>query len=255
MPYLGNEETLVELPAIEYLQSKLGYDFVHGENLIPEFNERESVTEVILTQRLSKSLKHLNPWMDKSHINQAIKYITRPEKLGANILEINEKMHDSIVKLTFTVDYVDDRGHKKKRTVKFIDFKNTCNNEFLVTRQFVVKGPYEIIIPDIVIFINGIPVSVIECKSPFLESIKNILAGKHKAYEQLKRYMNDRGSEIIEGAPRLFYTNFLTGIINKYHGYLGTVSSSQSGYLEWKDPYPYKKNIKIMDRIYSCMDC
>ena len=107
MAYLGNEETLVEIPAIEYLQNKLGYEFIHGDNLIPENNERESITEVILTPRLEKALKRLNPWMDKYQINKAVRHLTRPEKLGANTLEINEKIFDLIVNLTFTVKGTD----------------------------------------------------------------------------------------------------------------------------------------------------
>jgi len=240
MPYLGNEETLVELPAMDYIQKKLGYEFIHGDNLIPEFNERQSITEVILTSRLEKALKRLNPWMDKYQINKTVSFLTRPEKLGANTLEINEKIFDSIVNLTFTVEGVDSKGHKKEKTVTFIDFENPENNDFLVVRQFVIKGPQETIKPDIVIFINGIPVAVLECKSPFLEESVFELAGKHGAFVQLKRYANQRESKIAEGAPRLFYTNFFTGILNKYHAYLGTISSSQQDYLEWKDPYPFR---------------
>lgn len=240
MPYLGNEETLVEISAIEYIKNKLGYEFTHGEKLIPEFNERQSITEVILISRLEKALKRLNPWMDTYQINKALNYLTRPEKLGANTLEINEKIFDSLVNLTFTVEGYDTKNHKKDLTVNFIDFKHPENNEFLATRQFAIKGPQETVIPDIVIFINGIPVVVLECKSPFIENMPNVLAGKHAAFVQLKRYLNDREAQIIEGAPRLFYTNFFTGILNKYHGYLGTISSSQSDYLEWKDPHPYK---------------
>jgi len=241
MAYLGNEETLVEKPAVEYLTDKLEYDFIHGEKLTLECGERESMNDVILVKRLSKALKKLNLWMGENDIERTVRYLTRPEKLGASLLEINEKIYDTIVNLTYTVDMVNDRGQKKPRTVKFIDFDNPDNNEFLVTRQFKIHGPQENIIPDIVIFINGIPIVVIECKSPFLETTVNVLKGKHEAYKQLSRYMNQRDSEIIEGAPRLFYTNFFTGILNKYHGYLGTITSTQSQYLEWKDPYPFKK--------------
>lgn len=241
MPYLGNEETLVEIPAINYIKDKLGYILIHGEKLTPQYNERESMSEVILHKRLENALKRLNPWMSEENILKSIRYISRPEGLGASLLEINEKIHDVLVSLTFTVDELNDRGQKKPQTVKFIDFDNIDNNEFLVSRQFKIHGPHENIIPDIIIFVNGIPVVVIECKSPFIETTVNVLAGKHKAYQQLRRYMNERGSNTIEGAPRLFYTNFFTGITNKYHGYIGTITSPQSYYLEWKDPYPFKK--------------
>ena len=65
--------------------------------------------------------------------------------------------------------------------------------------------------------------------------------GKKDAYEQLRRYMNLRGTMINEGIEKLFHTNFFTGIINKYKAYVGTISSTYDYYLEWKDPYPFKK--------------
>ncbi|MCX7884638.1 MAG: type I restriction endonuclease subunit R, partial [Caloramator sp.] len=137
---------------------------------------------------------------------------------------------------------LDGSRKKKFHTVKFIDWDNIENNDFLVTRQFEVQtlsgGK---IIPDIVIFINGMPVVVMECKSPFLERSSNENIGKKEAYEQLRRYMNERDASLGEGNPKLFYTNFFTIILNKYHGYIGTISSQYDHYLEWKDSYPFEK--------------
>ncbi|QGU00342.1 Type I restriction-modification system, restriction subunit R [Candidatus Syntrophocurvum alkaliphilum] len=248
MPYLGNEETLVELPAIEYLKN-LGYEFNHGDNLTPENGERESLNEVILHDRLIQSLKRINPWINESNLNKAVRFISRADNLGASLLEINEKIYDAIVNLKYSLDQdLDGSGKKKFHTVKFIDWDNIDNNEFLVTRQFVIQGPTEKIIPDIIIFINGIPVVVLECKSPFLEKSKNENIGKYEAFEQLRRYMDQRGSQKGEGAPRLFHTNFFTAILNKYHAYVGTISSGYGNYLEWKDPYPFKlKDIPDVD--------
>ncbi|OUM90114.1 MAG: restriction endonuclease subunit R [Bacillus thermozeamaize] len=241
-PYLGNEASLVELPAIEYIQQKLGYPFIHGDQLTPETGERESYSDVILIQRLRRALKRLNPWIDETNLNKAVRYLTRAEGLGASLLEINEKIHDALVNLTFALEQdLEGTGQKKFHTVRFIDWENIDNNEFLVTRQFVVQGPDEKIIPDIVLFINGIPVVVLECKSPFLERREHENVGKKEAFEQLRRYMNQRGAAKAEGAPRLFYTNFFTGILNKYHAYVGTISSGYSHYLEWKDPYPFRR--------------
>lgn len=241
MSYLGNEETLVELPAIQYITEKLGYEFIHGDLLNPEQGERDSMTEVILVKRLERSLTRLNPWMDEGNVNKAVRHLSRPEHLGTNLLEINEKIYDAIINLTFALDQdLDGNGQKKYHTVKFVDWENPRNNEFLVTRQFRIHGPNEKAIPDIVLFVNGIPVVVLECKSPFLEQSKNEKMGKHDAYEQLRRYMDARGAEKVEGVPRLFYTNFFAGILNKYHAYAGTISSKYGHYIEWKDPYPFK---------------
>ncbi|MBA5850141.1 type I restriction endonuclease subunit R [Clostridium sp. cel8] len=245
MSYLGNEETLVEIPAIEYIKDVLKYDFVHGKELIPENGERDSLNEVILVKRLKRALKRLNPWMDEGNIHKSIRFLSRPENLGTSLLEINEKLYDAIVDLNYTVDQdIYGNGQKKPQTVHFIDWDNVDNNDFLVTRQFQVKTQCgKSIYPDIVLFVNGIPVVVLECKSPFLEKAKNENIGKKEAFEQLKRYMNERDNNVIEGNPRLFYTNFFTGILNKYHAYLGTISSKYNHYLEWKDPYPFTKDM------------
>lgn len=242
--YLGNEETLVELPAINYIRDILKYDYIHGRELIPENGERDSLTEVILTKRIKKALKRLNSWMDEGNINNTVRYLSRPENIGTSLLEINEKIYDAIINMNYTVDQdIYGNGQKKSQTVHFIDWDNVDNNDFLVTRQFEVKTFLgKSIYPDIVIFINGIPVVVLECKSPFLEKYKNENMGKKEAFEQLRRYMNERDGSILEGNPRLFYTNFFTGILNKYHAYLGTISSKYNHYLEWKDPYPFKRD-------------
>ena len=144
MSYLGNEETLVELPAIQYLQDKLGYRFIHGDLLTPEKGERDSYTEVILVNRLEKALKRINPWMNIDSINKTIRYLTRPENLGASLLEINEKIYDAMVNLNYALEQaVGGSRQKKFHTVKFIDWDNIDNNEFIVTRQFKVQGPSE----------------------------------------------------------------------------------------------------------------
>ena len=104
-----------------------------------------------------------------------------------------------------------------------------------------MQGINKEVFPDIVIFINGIPIAVIEAKSPFKEGGEFIKAGKKDAYDQLRRYMDVRDGAVSEGAERLFHTNFITTIINKYHAYAGTISSSYDYYLEWKDPYPFRR--------------
>jgi type I restriction enzyme R subunit len=252
MGYLGNEETLVELPAVEYLQKKLGYSFIHGKELTPVSGARDSLADVVLVTRLRAAVKKLNPWISDENIDRAVRYISRADSLGTGLLEINEKIYDALVDLTFTVEQdLFGNGQKKKQTVHFIDWDNVDNNDFLVVRQFEVQTlSGKSIFPDIVIFINGIPVVVLEAKSPFLEKGNNESIGKKQAYEQLRRYMNLRDASLGEGAPRLFYSNFFTGILNKYNAYVGTISSKYNHYSQWKDPYPFKK-----EEIENYKDC
>ncbi|MGL5749066.1 MAG: type I restriction endonuclease subunit R, partial [Paraclostridium sp.] len=240
--YLGNEYTLVELPAIEYLIS-LGYTYIDGKELTPDMGERDSLSEVILSKRMFNSLKKLNPSISGENINKIIRQLQRPEFLGSGLLEINEKIYDYIVNLQLTVDEIIE-GKKEKVTVKLIDFDNCDNNDFLVVNQFVVKGEQETIRPDLVIFINGMPIAVIECKSPFKEGNSNEKVGKYDGFQQLRRYMNGRDANFIEGAERLFYTNFISGILNKYTAFIGTISSGYKHFVEWKDAYPFE-NTKV----------
>ncbi|WP_346936741.1 type I restriction endonuclease subunit R [Clostridium sp.] len=239
MNNLGNEETLVELPAIEYLTSNLQYDFIEGDKLTPEYGERDTLSEVILSKRMKASLKKLNPWISDENAEKVVRKFSRAESLGTGLLEINEKIYDYIVHLQLTVDQVID-GKKETKTVKLVEFDadKIDDNDFLVTRQFVIKGQQETIRPDIVVFINGMPVVVLECKSPFKETKVNENVGKFDGFQQLRRYMNGREANFIEGAERLFYTNFITGILNKYTAFIGTISSGYKHYIEWKDAYP-----------------
>jgi type I restriction enzyme R subunit len=237
--YLGNEETLVEIPAIEFLRNLPdGYAFIHGSELVPEKGERESYSSVILSTRLRDSLKRLNPWMSDTTVNKAALHLEKAEHLGTDLLSINEAVYDAIVNLSTSLEETVN-GRKEFQTVRYIDFQDPSNNKFLVTRQFKVQGPNETIIPDIIVFINGIPVVVLECKSPFLETSSTENKGKWDAFQQLQRYMDNRGGTPPEGAERLFYTNFFTGILNKYHAYIGTISCNYQNYLEWKDPFPF----------------
>ncbi len=236
---MGNEETLVELPAIEYLTNNLCYDFIGGDKLTPAYGERDTLSEVILSKRMKASLKKLNPWISDENVEKVVRKFSRAESLGTGLLEINEKIYDYIVHLQLTVDQVID-GKKETKTVKLIEFDvdNIYDNDFLVTRQFVIKGQQETIRPDIVIFINGMPIAVLECKSPFKETSSNENVGKYDGFQQLRRYMNIRDANFIEGEERLFYTNFITCILNKYTAYVGTISSGYKHYVEWKDAYP-----------------
>ena len=197
MSGLGNEYTLVEKPALDYMVDVLGYEYINGESLTPEFGERESFRDVILIKRFRESLKRLNPWMTEDSLDSAVKFFVNSEVLGTSLLEINEKIYKAIVDFDFTVTQVVN-GQKKPQTVRFIDFDEVKNNDFLVTNQYKVQGLNKEIFPDMVVFINGLPVVVIEAKSPFKEGGEFVKAGKKDAFDQLRRYMDVRGGAVSE---------------------------------------------------------
>jgi len=158
------EDTLSEQPAIEQLK-RLKYDYVHGDELDPELKddcERSSRREMVLITRLKKKLAEINPHLTEESINKAVRRVTHIQAEG--LMEANQKFHQDLIS-GISIDQ-DIRARRQKQTVRFIDFQEPENNEFLVVNQFWVKGPKETDRPDIVIFINGIPLVVIECKSP-----------------------------------------------------------------------------------------
>ncbi len=170
-----DELHLAEDPAVELLES-LGYTYVPPEALEPE---RASLKETILTGRLAAALKRLNPWLSETNVAKAVKAATQVPAAG--LAEANEKLYTS---LTYGIALEQDRGDgRKSHTVGFLDFERPDRNEWLVTRQYRVLGSKKHVIPDVVVFVNGLPLAIIECKSPTIGD-----AWKAEAVKQLRRY-------------------------------------------------------------------
>lgn len=232
MSYISNEEKLIELLTIEYLQKNLGYEFVNGEKLSPEMGERDSYRDVILDKRLEKALYRLNPWIKEADVCKAIWYLKCKEEKEEPLINRNHKIHDVLVNSDFIIKQVDNNGVSKQRNVCFIDWNNISNNDFLVTSNFKVQGIKECIFVDIVIFINGIPVVALECKKELSkDGNKRIL--ERQVYSKINQYENE--------VKQLFYTNFFTAVLTEKNNYIGTISSTKLQYFQWSDCYPLEK--------------
>ena len=220
-----DELHLVEDPAVELLES-LDYTYVPPEELE---GERTSFKEAILTGRLAAALKRLNPWISQTNIAKAVKAVTQVP--AASLAEANEKVYTS---LTYGIALEQDRGGgRKSHTVRFFDFDRPDRNQWTVTRQYKVLGSKKHIIPDVVAFVNGLPVAVIECKSPTIGD-----AWKSEAVKQLHRYQEAGTRWKDQGAPRLFEAaQILVGTCGERAVY-GTVDTPDRFFLEWKQPYP-----------------
>ncbi|MDC3394406.1 type I restriction endonuclease subunit R [Planktomarina temperata] len=224
----ADEFDKVELPAIEQLQS-LGWTYVKGEDLSPDkSSERTSLKEVVLENRLSAKIKHINPWISDQNLHKVVKDLTKTQY--TNLIEANQAIWTNINEC---VSVMQDLGKGNKgQTVHIIDFENPENNEFLCTNQFKVSGINQNIIPDIILFVNGLPLAVIECKSPFITN------PMESGINQLLRYANRRKPENDEGAEKLFHYNQMMVSTHRDKARVGTITSRMEHYLEWKDPYP-----------------
>ena len=220
-----DELHLAENPAVELLES-LGYAYVPPEDLD---TERTGFKETILSARLAAALKRLNPWLSEANVARAVKAVTQVP--AASLAEANEKVYTS---LTYGIALEQDRGDgRKSHTVRFLDFDEPERNEWIVTRQYKVLGSKKHIIPDVVVFANGLPLAVIECKSPTIGD-----AWKAEAVKQLHRYQEAGSQWKGLGAPRLFEAaQILVGSCGEQAVY-GTVGTPARFFLEWKEPYP-----------------
>jgi len=235
------EYDLVERPFCEQLNA-MGWQWIEGDKDVPEFTERANFREVLLKGRLAAALRKLNlrdgqPWLDQERIARAIRDLE--QAAGHRLMEINQSATQLLLKGTVSEGLPDwDQG--RPQPIRFIDFENWANNDFLVINQFKVEltSGRGHVIPDAVMFINGIPVSVAEFKSP---GIENPL---QEAINQLLRYSNQR-REIYptlftdnEGVEKLFHTNQLLIASNFFESRAATVGSPPEAYLEWADTSP-----------------
>ncbi len=229
-----DEFNKVEAPAISQLVS-LGWRYIPGKALSPDHvtldgePERAYLRDVVLVKRLEAAIKRINPWISDENLRKVSREVTHPNCTG--LMEYNHGFYQTLVSY-LSVEQDLGKG-RKGQTVKLVDFEQFDNNEFICTNQFKIEGVNQNIIPDIVCFVNGIPLAVIECKSPYISSPMS------EGVNQLRRYANLRHSEDHEGAEKLFWYNQLMISSCRDQAKVGTISSSAQHYGDWKDAYPF----------------
>ena len=235
------EYDFVEKPFCEQLQ-KMGWTWIEGDVDVPELTERANFRDVLLKDRLVAALLRINlrdgePWLDDTRIAKAIRDLEQAG--GHRLMEINQSSTELLLKGT-VVEGLPDWDHGRQQPIRYIDFENVENNDFLVINQFKVEltSGRGHIIPDAVLFVNGIPLVVAEFKSP---GIRNPM---HEAINQLLRYSNQR-RELFptvytdnEGVERLFHTNQLLIASDYFEARVSTVGAPPEAYLEWSDTSP-----------------
>ena len=224
----GDERQLVEAPALEQLKG-LGWQHLDGTTLHPEqTDKRSSLKEVVLTPNLEQAIQRINPWISEDNLRKVVREVTLIQT--STLMEANQWFWERLTQY-FSVDQ-DLGSGRRGQTLKLIDFDHPENNEFLCVDQFKIQGPAQNIIPDILLFVNGMPLGVIECKSPF---VTDPMA---EGINQLRRYANLRNPGDSEGCEKLFHYNQVMISTHRDGARVGTISSPVEYYLEWKDPYP-----------------
>jgi len=211
-------ESEIEQLAIDKLQD-LGYTYLLGPAIAPDGDtpERETYEQVLLIDRLKKAVKRINKFIPADAQAEAIKEIQRiasPELLANN--EAFHKLLTEGIPVSKQVDG-DERGDR----VWLIDFKNPYNNDFLVANQFTVVENNNNKRPDVILFVNGIPLVVIELKNAVDEN-----ATINSAFKQIETYKS-----II---PTLFTYNGFVIISDGLEAKAGSISSGLSRFMAWK---------------------
>lgn len=211
-------ESAIEELAIELFE-RLGYSYIYGPDIAPdgETPERSRYDEVLLTARLEKALKRINPKAAPASLHEALKEVQRissPELLANN--EAFHRLLTEGIPVSIQKDG-DERGNR----VWLVDFVNPENNEFVVVNQFTVIENHRNKRPDLVLFINGLPLVVLELKNAGDEN-----ATLKSAYQQTETYQ-----QLI---PALFTHNAFLVISDGLEAKAGSLSAGYSRFMAWK---------------------
>jgi type I restriction enzyme, R subunit len=211
-------EDKIETFAIEVLQS-IGWEYVHGLAIAPgaEQAERENFEQIVLIDRLRKSVAVINPNIPHDAQEQAIQKVLRI--YSPELLHNNETFHQLLVEKV-KIPYQQD-GFERSYEVALIDFENPWNNEFLCVNQYIIVEKNQNKRPDILLFVNGIPLVVIELKNAADEN-----ATVRKAFDQLQTYKST--------IPSLFTYNAICVISDGHECKAGSISAGFTRFMNWK---------------------
>jgi type I restriction enzyme, R subunit len=215
------DEAQVELVALDIL-GELGWARAFGPDIAFDGArpERTSYGDVLLTARLRAALARINPEVPEGAIEEAVRKVTRTE--SPSLIENNRWLH-GLVTDGVEVEYRDPAtGENRGGRARLVDFDNPASNDFLVVRQLTVATANgKPIRPDLVVYLNGLPLAVIELKDPTDEG-----ADLWTAIDQVSRYMRR--------APDLFVPNMLVVASDGLLTRVGTITSGRQRFMPWR---------------------
>ncbi len=212
------ESSTVEHPILTLLQS-MGYQYIDAgsENMQDSCFGRESTKEVLLRKQLLEALGRINSELPQEVICQAI-MVLQEVGLNKNTINANKEVYE-LYKEGVKVKMVNEKGQQEIVNVKIFDFEDVENNDFLVVNQLRIQGDFYSRRPDVLVFVNGIPLFQIELKKPTV-SIE-------KAYE-------DNLQDYIQTIPQLYRYNLGVILSNGTETKMGAYGSSRPFFKDWK---------------------
>lgn len=217
---LNSEDATTEKPALELL-ADLGWDvldaFAETDGALPELSGRERLDEVVLVKYLRPALERLNPDAPREVIDAAITELQR-DRSTMTPVAANQEIY-KLLKDGFKTTHQNDNGEQEPMTIYIVDMMNPANNTYTAISQFWILGRLHKRRPDIIGFINGLPLIHIELKAP-----------GEKATDAFKDNIRDYRDTI----PQLFWYNQFIIISNGTDTRVGSVTAPLEHYAEWK---------------------
>lgn len=217
----GISEDAVEQAMLEWLAG-LGWATAHGPDISPPDartpgTDRSSYREVALACRLRDAIGRLNPHIPLGARDDALRRVLNPNVPG--LVNANRQVHRWLVD-GVPVEFQKD-GETRGNRVRLLDFANVAANDWLAVNQFSVQGPKLTRRPDVVLFVNGLPLVVVELKNPGDED-----ADIWAAWNQLQTYQQD--------IPELFHANVLQVISDGIQARMGSLTSDRERFMAWR---------------------
>ena len=214
-------EADVEQATLEWLAA-LGWEVGHGPDGSPPDartpgTERDTYRETALKHRLRDAIRRLNPHIPASAQDEACRQVLNPNLPG--LVQANRQMHRWMVE-GVPVEY-QKNGETRGDRVRLVDWSDVARNDWLALNQFSIQGPKRTRRPDVVLFLNGLPVVVVELKNPGDEN-----AGLWSAFNQLQTYKED--------IPDLFLSNALLVISDGLEARVGSLTADRERFMAWR---------------------
>ena len=212
-------ESLVEDAALEWLAG-LGYAVLYGPDISPDGSmpERGSYDQVLLTVRLREALARLNPHLPAETLEEVLRKVQQTET--PSLIEENRRLHRYLIE-GVPVEVVREDGSIGGDVVRLIDFDDVDANDWLAVNQYTVIEGQKNRRPDVVLFVNGLPLAVIELKNPGDEN-----ATLDGAFNQLQTYKDQ--------IPSLFRTNAVLVTSDGLHARLGSLTANLERFMPWR---------------------
>lgn len=238
MTWEYSEDNLIEQTAIDLFFDQLGWDTLLAYNK-ESFGEGSTLgrldkREVLLKRIFFEKLREFNPGLPEQAYNHAYSVLTE-ESITKSLAQINFEKHQ-LIRNGIPVDFVNEKGEQvKNKTLKVFDFETADNNNFLAVRQLWLQGKSNRERrPDIIGFVNGIPLLFIELKA---------------AHRKLENAYNDNFTDYKDVIPKLFYYNAFVLLSNGIESRIGSVTGRYQHFHEWKRITEDDEGIVALDRI------